>query len=325
MSMFQGGVLWVLFSFVVACGGASVDATENGVSETDFDFDADVEDDTDFQREKMQEPARLRSIGGTDGGNQDTRGTRADPDSSCSFDAKLPPDVPANSDAETLHSLGQERILAKDGPSAVAILFRAHKKEPGNASILGDLATALLQCRRYNDAITYIEKSAALEPGNVDIAANLAQVYQIAGRLDEAVAAYRRAAKVDPKDPAIRNNLAVLLILSDLEGAEKEARLAVNLAPEQATYLVNLGYILYRKKRLVDAEMVLRRALEVDSKSADAYNQLGLVLAAQKREPQAADAFRKALKLNPDHRAARENLGAMDEGFDFTGPWDKKE
>ncbi len=323
MRVFRGGVLYVLFSFIAGCGGASVDAAESSKSETDNDFDADVDDDTDFQREKMQEPARLKSIDGTDDSNRGTSGMIAEPDSSCSLDAKLPPDVPKNADAQTLHSLGQDRILARDGPGAVAILHRAYKKEPNNAGILGDLSTALLQCRRYNDAVTYIEKSAALEPDNVDIAANLAQVYQIAGRLEEAVAAYRRAVKVDPKDPAIRNNLAVLLILSDLEGAEREARLAVNLAPSQTTYLVNLGYILYRKKRLVDAEMVLRRALEIDPESADAHNQLGLVLVAQKREPQAAQAFRKALKIDPGHRAARENLGAMDEGFDFTGPWDK--
>jgi len=75
------------------------------------------------------------------------------------------------------------------------------------------------------------------------------------------------------------------------------------------------------KKRLPDAEMVLKTALDKDPDNADAHNQLGLVLAAQKRNSSARDEFLKALKINPDHRAARENLRAMDDGFDFTGPW----
>ncbi len=240
----------------------------------------------------------------------------------CGINSELPSDVPQDADAETLHALGQDRILAKDGASAVAILKKAHDKNPKKAQILGDLSTALLQCKLYDQAIERIKQAAALAPNDVDIAANLAQVYQIAGRLQEAVNAYREALSVDPKDAAIHNNLAVLLVLTNLDGAEDSARSAVNLEPENVAYLVNLGYILFRKKRLVDAEMVLRRALETAPKNANALNQLGLILAAQKREPQATECFRKALNSNPNHRAARENLEAMDRGLDFIGPWD---
>ena len=240
----------------------------------------------------------------------------------CSLNALLP--MPPDAGPEDLHALGQESIMAKNGPRAVAILNEANKQDPDNPLILCDFATALLQCRMFDEAVSRAEKAAALAPDNVDITANLAQVYQIAGRLDDAVKTYRRAIKVAPEDAAVHNNLAVLLVLSDLDEAERVVRQAIALEPAKASYLVNLGYILFRKKRLVDAEMVLNRAIGIDSNNADAFNQLGLVLAAQRRNSPAMESFRKALKLNPSHRAARENLNALDQGFDFTGPWDNK-
>ncbi|MCP4605138.1 MAG: tetratricopeptide repeat protein [Proteobacteria bacterium] len=318
MALHQKSVwLTLLVSIIASCGGAGVDATSDTPT-----GGTEPATDTDTESRTLAEPSRLRSMDGSD--KETVKTSSLKDDSTCRIDATLPEDVPEDADSETLHSLGQQSILARDGDKAVAILSRAHKKDPQSAIILGDLATALLQCRNSKQAITYAEKAAALAPDNADIAANLAQVYQIVGRIGDAVDAYWRALEVAPDDPAIHNNLAVLLVLRDLESAEKEARKAVSLAPKQATYIINLGYVLYRKNRFADAEMILRRAIDIDPKNADAYNQLGLVLAAEKRETQAIESFRKALELRPDHKAAKENLDAMTKGFDFSGPWDKK-
>ncbi len=294
-------LVWILFG----CGGATPDA-KSGASDTG-DGETEV---------TMSEPTQLRPLGGS---------SEAGQIEACKLEGPLPGEIPADADTETLHGLGQERILGRDGPAAVLILGKAAKMAPKNAKILGDYATALLQCRFFDEAILNAREANALEPDNIDIAANLAQTYQIAGRIDEAVASYREAIRVDPKDAAAHNNLAVLLVLSDLEEAEREARAAVNMDPENATYLVNLGYVLFRLKRFVDAEMILNRAKDVDPTSANVFNQLGLVFAAQKKNAEATEAFRKALELQPDHMAAKENLDAMDQGFDFKGPWDKQD
>ncbi|MDJ0762204.1 MAG: tetratricopeptide repeat protein [Myxococcota bacterium] len=292
--------IWVaLVSGLVSCGGTAprpIDAEyaqADGKSGASKKADEDAPDGGSYLAEPSGDPSTAPLAG-------------------CRLDAPLPPDVPADADAADLHLLGQGRILAKDGPQAVAILAAAEKKDPQSAVIVGDLATALLQCRMYDDAIRHATQAAALEPDNVDIAANLAQTYQIAGRIDDAVNAYQRALEVSPQDAAVHNNLAVLLLLTDLDAALKASRKAVDIEPKNATYLINLGYILYRKDRLVDAEMILERAIESDPESADAHNQIGIVYAAQNRNIRAADSFRKALRLRPDHRAAKENLEAVE-------------
>jgi Flp pilus assembly protein TadD len=307
----------LILACLISCGGARRD--------TDLDLDGTSGATKNVEEEEhnsaMREPDKLTPLGSSSLSGDSDGSTGA---LECRLEGELPADVPKDADALTLHSYGQERILQKDGPAAVVILKAASNMEPKNAKILGDFATALLQCRYYDKAILNAKQAAALEPNNVDIAANLAQIYQVAGRIDEAVNSYHKAIQVSPKDPAAHNNLAVLLILSDLKEAEKEARTAVNLAPKKSTYLVNLGYILFRQQRFADAELILVRALEVDPGSADAHNQFGLILAAQKRDQEASERFRKALELRPDHMAAKENLAAMEDGFDFTGPWDKK-
>ena len=274
----------------------------------------------------MKEPPRPRPLAGAseielpDEKGRDAPSLDAAP--GCDLEAGLPGDVSPKLDPEVLHQLGQERILQRKGPQALAILLEAERRLPKDAAILGNLATAMLQCRFYAEAIGRLDRALLLDPDNVNLAANLAQAYQIAGQIPEAVEAYRKAIVIAPDDPSLRNNLAVVLIVTgDLDGAEKQARKASQISPREVNSLINLGYVLARKRRLPDAEMILMRAIDLEPDNPDAHNQLGLVLAAQKRNAKAADHFQKALELDPEHSGAGENMKAMDEGFDFMGPW----
>lgn len=273
----------------------------------------------------LVEPPPPRSIGdlAAEAEQKPTASMPDDPRPGCDMDVALPSDVSPTADLKTLHELGQQRILDRDGPAALAILLAANREAPDDPAVLGDLATALLQCRIYSEAVTRAERATDLDPQNVDLLANLAQTYQIVGRNLEAVETYRRAIELSPKDAAAHNNLAVAqIVVRDFEAAEKAMRAAISIDPENTNYWVNLGYVLYRQQRLPDAEMVLKTAIEKDPRSAAAHNQLGLVYAAQRRNSVARDEFLEAVKIDPEHRAARENLQAMDDGFDFSGPWE---
>ncbi|HUT76581.1 MAG TPA: tetratricopeptide repeat protein, partial [Polyangia bacterium] len=239
----------------------------------------------------------------------------------CSLDAPLPAGTPAGATAPALHDLGQERILDRDGAAAVALLTRAAKLDPDDPVVLGDLATALLQCRLYSAAVPRMERAVEFAPTDVDLRANLAQTYQIVERFRDAARTYREAIELDPKDAALRGNLAVVLVVrGELAAAEKQVRAAVGLDPENATYLVNLSYILWRQGRHTDSETEARRAVEVEPGSAGAHNQLGLVLAGQGRTREARAAFAEALRFDPGHKAARENADALEEGAPPAAP-----
>lgn len=240
----------------------------------------------------------------------------------CNPRAGLPDDLDGDVGATGLHEKGQALILARRGHDALPILVVAHDKAPEDPHILGDLAIAYLQCDLPDEAVKYAERASALALDDVDITANLAQIYQIVGRVDEAIAKYRRAIDLDPADPAAYNNLAVLLVAkTHYKDAELAVREAMTLSPKNVSYMVNLSYILYKQGRLVDAEMILNRAAATEPQNANIFNQLGVILAAQKRIVKAKEQFRKALELNPRHRAAKENLDALDqEDFQLDTP-----
>ena len=194
-------ILGYVFFLATGCGSRAVEPLE----EDDLDS---LDVDGGLTEKNMEEPAQLRSLKAEGKpGLLDRR-----PKALCSLDAPLPGEVDGNLGAEELHALGQEYILSKDGASAIAVLLLAEKKAPENPGILGDLATALLQCRLYDEAIIRGEKAAELAKDDVDIIANLAQIYQIVGRLDDAISRYRSALEIDEADHAALNNLAVLLV-----------------------------------------------------------------------------------------------------------------
>lgn len=70
----------------------------------------------------------------------------------------------------------------------------------------------------------------------------------------------------------------------------------------------NLGLVLLREGRPVEAEAHLRRALAMDPTNAEAHNNLGLLLAGIGRPGSAAEEFRRALVIRPTMRAAAHNL-----------------
>jgi Flp pilus assembly protein TadD len=231
---------------------------------------------------------------------------------SCRLDAPLPAEVRTETSIESLHQLGQKKILEKERQTAVTVLRKANAMAPENPQIKADYATALLQCGLVNEGVEALEAAALLAPDNADIAANLAQGYQIAGRFRAARVVYEKAAELAPDDSAILNNLAVVLVaLGDVNAAETVIRRAIALRPGETSYLVDLGYILVRQKRLQDAEIVLERAVNADRNSADAYNMLGFVYFQLNYRERARENFERALTLNPNHRAARENLDAL--------------
>ncbi|PGH56585.1 N-acetylglucosaminyltransferase [Azospirillum palustre] len=136
------------------------------------------------------------------------------------------------------------------------------------------------------------------------------------GALDAAEPLYRRVLQAEPLHADALHLLGVLNHQrnDNLQAVELISK-AVDLAPGVADYHANLGIVLQRLDRLVDAEAAQRRALERDPGHVGAHFNLGLVLAAQARLAEAADHYAEAARLSPDLADAHLNLGAALQGL----------
>ena len=88
-------------------------------------------------------------------------------------------------------------------------------------------------------------------------------------------------------------------------------RKVLELNPEAAGALVNLGTIYYRQRKFADAERFYAQAIQADPAYPLAQFNLGNLYDEQGRIPEALDHYRKALHLNPQYADAHFNLALL--------------
>jgi tetratricopeptide (TPR) repeat protein len=88
-------------------------------------------------------------------------------------------------------------------------------------------------------------------------------------------------------------------------------RKVLELNPEAAGALVNLGTIYYRQRKFSEAEQYYRQAVEADPSYPLAQFNLGNLYDEQGRTVEALDHYRRALNLNPQYADAHFNLALL--------------
>ena len=104
---------------------------------------------------------------------------------------------------------------------------------------------------------------------------------------------------------------AVELEATSLEAAEDAYRRALELDPEHADGLLNLGRLLHESGRLDEAEALYRAASSASPEEARAAYNLGVVLEDRGESTEAIDAYRRALSIDNDLGAAHFNLARL--------------
>lgn len=135
---------------------------------------------------------------------------------------------------------------------------------------------------------------------------------------------YRQTIELDrTSDLALRalNNLgAVSFVLRDIDTAEKAYRRAIELNPNYADALVNLGTTYHQKARIetdpaksrllfAEAAEYYRRALKLLPNHADAWANMGLALFEMGELDKAIKAYKRSYYLNPNNFHLVNNLG----------------
>ena len=108
------------------------------------------------------------------------------------------------------------------------------QSDPKNASAALQLANTYFDAERWNDAITWYERTVKLEPSNVDATTDLGVAYYYVNRTDEALSTFERSLKMNPKHTKTLLNKGIVLAFGkeDLQGASAEWKKVVELAPE---------------------------------------------------------------------------------------------
>ena len=223
-----------------------------------------------------------------------------------------------------LNLLGTIRAKQNRLLEAETLFLRALKKDSKYTGPRMNLAYLYVLKGAPDKAIVQLNEVIALEPENTDAKVTLGDAYlarkdlqkaeenylaALDGRLDNAGALFGLAQisrlKGETKEPAIYLNRVAALTADSkspeflykfaleamrdnlFDEAKSALQRAVELSPNEPSYILALGIAWLRKTDLFEAEKLFRRALEIQPANAQAQLHLGYVLLIQKKPAEA--------------------------------------
>lgn len=125
------------------------------------------------------------------------------------------------------------------------------------------------------------------------------------GKMDESIAVYEKLAKLHPRDALILNDMGLILMKQDrsLE-AEKRFRDAIAIKPNCAECFNSLGLLATQKGYSMQAERHFMKAMDLNDDYAEPYFNLAVLLEKNGDEAGAIAHFEDFLKHNKNKNSA---------------------
>lgn len=197
-------------------------------------------------------------------------------------------------------------LMKREGRFDLAITFyrRALENDPLFHLPYLNMARALAEQEKFDEAIKQIEIADTLTPKNADILLTWGLILIDQKKSDEAAKKYRAALHVDPTGEDIILGYAIALNrLNDVNGALEQCNLAIRLNRRNARAHFNCAVYYNNSQDYAQAVLMYQKAAELEPKVARTYRQLGEVQIRIKDYAGAIGNYRKAAALEPqDHQ-----------------------
>ena len=179
-----------------------------------------------------------------------------------------------------------------------------------NAIAENDLALALVNAGRIDEALPYFREAVEIRPQLVEAYSNLGDALLRKNRVDEAIAQFEKALTIKPRHAELHNNLGVALARrGETDDAIPHYRTALELKPEYAQAQFNLGNALLQKGQFDEAFTCYRKALELKPLDPAIHKNFGNALAQTGKLDEAIAQYRQALEIVPGDGDIYNNLG----------------
>lgn len=201
--------------------------------------------------------------------------------------------------------LGIAQYRKNDYPKAIQSLKREVQIDPRNPQVLMWLGVAQLAQGDAVGAATTLDKAADLKPDDVDILYHRGRAHMLISK-----ASYEQMYKVAPGSWRVHQVLSQSFAEADrLEDAIAEAKLAIQLKPDEPGLHQELGDLYWRKNDLPQAESEFQSELRSDPQNSQCMYKLAVVSIERSKAEVAAGLLAKVLQLSPHSADAEYQLG----------------
>ena len=163
--------------------------------------------------------------------------------------------------------LGKQELMERD-------LARGMELFPGNMELVSLYSFICSERGDYERAISILKRALKSVKDPVkrsSVLGNIGDLYHEMGKDKRCFKYYKRALALDADNALVLNNYAYFLSLinKDLDSALKMATRALELKPNEATYVDTYAWVLHRLGRNEEAKIVMKQALALSSQMDD--------------------------------------------------------
>jgi tetratricopeptide (TPR) repeat protein len=207
----------------------------------------------------------------------------------------------------------------KDPERAVKILAEARRRFSGAPEIVYYLAIAQREAKQTQRAVATFEEAlreAQLDPDNEIVNAKFYFNYGVtaeqAGLYDKAADLLRRSIALDPANAAEAYNYLGYMwadLNVHLDEAREMVERALQMDPNNGSYLDSLGWVEFRQGKFDQALAdLLRAAKNLDREDPIVFEHIGDTYLKLHRVPEALESWQKALALDPKNKKLAEKI-----------------
>ncbi|MBI9073488.1 MAG: tetratricopeptide repeat protein [Melioribacteraceae bacterium] len=167
----------------------------------------------------------------------------------------------------------------------------------------------LQQLDEQDKALIHLNKALSLNPKSVQVLGTLGMIYDDKEDWKNCFKYYEQAIQLDSNDATILNNYAYSLSKNDIE-LEKSLRMvqkAVDLEPENSSYLDTIGWVYFKLGDYENAKLYIEKSLEI-TRSAVVIEHLGDVYFKCGDKKAAMNYWEEAGLLDPENETIKAKI-----------------
>ena len=200
---------------------------------------------------------------------------------------------------------GQTRVWSDN----VSLWAYTARYNPGSLTPHVNLASALLEEKRLDEAEAAIQKAHKIDPEAGVVYNNMAMIQNKKGNKKQAIKLYKTAVQKTPNMVTARLNLGRALEgTGAVSDALNQYKIALQIRPYNATARFYLADALVKANRMDEAIAAYEKALSLRENTAKAHNTLGVLYLVKKKYDKGIEHLQRATQLDPGLTEARENL-----------------
>ncbi|MBB3211003.1 tetratricopeptide (TPR) repeat protein [Herbaspirillum sp. Sphag1AN] len=215
---------------------------------------------------------------------------------------------PENKDARI--GLANALHEKNDPEASIAYFEDAAKRAPDAPGPLSHLGKALIDAKRYKEAVSVLLKALEIQINFAPAHTNLGIAFQEMNMLDDALECHKTSLLLDPTDIYAQNKIADTYIkLKKYDAAHEHYRRIIELAPKDPNSYTKLGSSYFATEdRYEEAMALFQKALDIAPQHALTLNNMGAVMYDHGETVAALEYFHRAIALKPNYLTAIHNL-----------------